>query len=75
MLVLKCLNAGNCGKWLGSMRMKVFGLSVMGVSCAELYIHVCVCVCVCVCVYSWEESTLLMAVSAKCLKKLHIVLK
>jgi hypothetical protein len=46
-------------------------LSVMGVSCAEMYIRVCG-VCVCVCVYSQEELTLLVAVSAKCLNKLHI---
>jgi len=57
--------------------MKVFDLSVMGVSCAEMYIHmyVCVRVYVCVCVYSREELTLVMAVSAKCLNKLHIFVK
>ena len=49
-------------------------LSVMGVSCAEMYIRVCG-VCVCVCVYSQEELTLLVAVSAKCLNKLHIFVK
>jgi len=47
--------------------MKVFDLSVMGVSCAEMYI--------CVRVYSREELTLVMAVSAKCLNKLHIFVK
>jgi hypothetical protein len=47
----------------------VFDLSVMGVSCAEMYM------CVCVCVYLQEELTLLEAVSAKCLNKLHIFVK